>query len=122
MVDLCTYYLCLHYVFISKDLYLGLISAPYVCLVASNTTGFITNFTISKLFVFRGDSNRRARDHFLRFAIVVLIGFALNYMFMKTMISMGAYPTVARLIALITVAGLSFTMHKKFTFRVREQS
>lgn len=117
-VDLGTYFICLHYIFSSNSLYLGFITTPYACLIVSYSVGFVTNFTISKLFVFK-TNNMRTRYQLFRFVIVTFIGFVLNYFFMKLLISLGSYPTVARLISMVMVSGLSYTLHKKFTFRVK---
>jgi putative flippase GtrA len=117
MVDVGTYFICLHYIFKAPINIFGLkASIPVISLMVSYSTGFLTNFIISKLFVFQG-SDLRTRIQLLRFFMVAVAIFCMNYVIFKLLLNFEIYPTVARLMSAAVVAFLSFLLHNSFTFK-----
>ena len=117
MVDVGTYFICLHYVFSSPLNILGItMSIPVTSLIVSYSAGFVTNFIISKLFVFQG-SDLRTRVQLLRFFMVAVAVFCMNYIILKILLGFEIFPTIARLISAAVVAFLSFLLHNSFTFK-----
>jgi putative flippase GtrA len=75
MVDVGTYFVCLHYIFKSPFVAFGFTaSVPVISLVVSYSIGFVTNFIISKFFVFK-NSDLRTRIQLLRFFMVAVAVF-----------------------------------------------
>lgn len=93
--------------------------AHIVALCISFSLGLITNFLITKYFVF-SESTIRGREQFLRYVMVAAITFVGNYFMMKLLVDVfQLWPTLARLIAVGTIAVLSYRLHKVFTFKVK---
>lgn len=122
VVDVVVYYLVLNKVLHKTDLVLGSLAlgAPGVSLATSYSCGLITNFTITKFFVFT-DSDLRTRYQFFRFVIVAIAVLFANYGFMKFLIdAIGVFPTVARAISALSIGVLSFMIHKVFSFQIKD--
>lgn len=121
IVDITVYYLVLNKVLQKNDLHIGtiILGAPGVSLAVSYSCGLITNFSITKLFVFK-ESDLRTRYQFFRFAIVALAVLFANYGFMKFLIdALNLYPTLSRAISAICIGVLSFIIHKAFSFQIK---
>lgn len=119
VVDVAVYFIFFNFILVKADLLLfgKTLSAPSVSLVISFSCGLITNFFLTKNFVFKG-SDLRSGVQFGRFVLVAIGVFFLNYYFMNTLINVfGWFPTIARGFSAITIGVLSFMMHKMFSFR-----
>lgn len=119
-VDVISFFIIFNYILIKNDLIIGRlhIGAHIASLCISFSLGLITNFLITKYFVFK-ESNIRGREQFLRYILVAVITFVGNYFMMKILVEVfNIWPTLARLIAVGTIALLSFKLHKVFTFKV----
>ena len=122
IIDVLVYYLVLNKLLHKNDLVVGsiVLGAPGVSLATSYSCGLITNFTITKLFVFT-DSDLRTRHQFFRFVIVAIAVLFANYGFMKFLIdALGLYPTLSRAISALSIGVLSFMIHKAFSFQIKE--
>ena len=65
------------------------------------------------------DSDLKTYHQFLRFVLVALLVLGLNYLLMNFLIrELHWYPTIARAVSAIGIGGLSFVVHKTFSFRV----
>lgn len=120
-VDVFTFFIMINYILQKNDLVFGRvhISAHIAALCVSFSLGLITNFLITKYFVFN-ESNIKGREQFLRYILVAAITFVGNYFMMKILVEVfNVWPTFARLIAVGTIAVLSFRLHKVFTFKVK---
>lgn len=120
-VDVATFFIMINYVLQKNNLVLGHIhiGAHIASLCVSFSLGLITNFLITKYFVFN-ESNIRGREQFVRYVLVAAITFVGNYFMMKLLVDVfNVWPTFARLIAVGTIAILSFRLHKVFTFKVK---
>ncbi|HQV00964.1 MAG TPA: GtrA family protein, partial [Bacteroidia bacterium] len=94
--------------------------APTVALMVSYSCGLITNFSITKFFVFH-ESTLRTRWQFLRFASVAFFVLGLNYLAMTFLIrQLNWYPTIARTCSALSIGVLSFIMHYWFSFKVKK--
>ncbi len=120
-VDVVSFFIIFNYILLKQDLVFGHvhIGAHIASLCVSFTLGLITNFLITKYFVF-SESNIRGREQFLRYILVAVITFVGNYFMMKLLVDVFyVWPTLARLIAVGTIAVLSYRLHKVFTFKVK---
>lgn len=119
-VDVVVYFLTYNYVLRKADFYLSpslVISAPTVSLAVSYSCGLITNFTLTKFFVFPG-SDLRTRHQLLRYVMVAIIVLGLNYIIMSALIKgFEWYPTIARATAAVLAGFASFAAHRVFSFR-----
>lgn len=120
-VDVVSFFIIYNYILQKSNLEFGHIhiGAHIASLCASFTLGLITNFLITKYFVF-SESNIRGREQFVRYILVAAITFVGNYFMMKLLVDVfSVWPTMARLVAVGTIAILSFRLHKVFTFKVK---
>jgi putative flippase GtrA len=120
-VDMVSYYIAYNYLLKKEHLVIGnaTIGAHIAALCISYSLGLITNFLITRYFVFT-ESTLRKREQFIRYILVAIIVFAGNYFMMKILVEVcDVWPTVARAIAAATIAFLSFRLHKVFTFKVK---
>lgn len=120
-VDVVSFFIIFNYILNKQPLHFGhvLIGAHIASLCVSFTLGLITNFLITKYFVFN-ESNIRGREQFLRYMMVAVVTFFGNYFMMKLLVDVfNVWPTMARLIAVGTIAVLSYRLHKVFTFKVK---
>ncbi len=120
LVDVFVYFIAYNFLLRKQDLPLGFITitAPTVSLGISFCFGLTTNFTLTKLFVFK-ESDLRTRHQFVRYVLVALLMLLLNYILMSVLIRQFEwYPTISRAVAAISIGVLSFTLHKFYSFRV----
>lgn len=120
-VDVVSFFIIFNYILEKENLHFGhvQIGAHIASLCVSFTLGLITNFLITKYFVFN-ESNIRGREQFLRYMMVAVVTFFGNYFMMKLLVEVfNVWPTMARLIAVGTIAVLSYRLHKVFTFKVK---
>ncbi len=121
VVDVASFFIIFNYILHKENLHFGhvQIGAHIASLCVSFTLGLITNFLITKYFVFN-ESNIRGREQFLRYIMVAVVTFFGNYFMMKLLVDVfNVWPTLARLIAVGTIAVLSYRLHKVFTFKVK---
>jgi putative flippase GtrA len=120
-VDVGSYWLFYNFILDKSDLDFGfmMITAPIAALIISYTLGLITNFLITKYFVF-SESNTRGREQFVRYLLIAAIIFVGNYFLMKILVEViKIWPTIARIISAGTIAFMSYRLHKVFTFKVK---
>ncbi len=120
-VDVVVYFLAFNFLLQKQDLYLAgvvTVSAPMVALAISYSCGLLTNFTITKYFVFT-ESNLRGRHQLMRYVAVAILILALNYGMMALLIrGLHWYPTISRAISAVVIGFASFIIHRSFSFRV----
>lgn len=119
-VDVVVYFLAFNYLYEKNDIVFveGIVVASTTAsLVMSYTAGLITNFTLTKMLVFK-ESDLQTHKQLFRYVLVALLVLALNWLLMRFLIrSLYWYPTVARATSAILVGVLSFSIHKVFSFR-----
>jgi putative flippase GtrA len=120
-IDVLVYFVSIHYIFLRPVVFIIPVSQPVASLCMSYSAGLFTNFLVSKFFVFK-NSELRTRHQFMRFFLVAILVFAMNYLLMKILLVMGIYPTVCRILSAATVACVSFILHNSFTFKTKGQA
>ncbi len=94
------------------------LKAPSIALVCGFGCGLITNFTITKLFVFN-QSLSKTRLQLLRFILVNMVVLVSNYYLMWFLTSqLHWYATVSRAVSAVTIGIFSFLAHKFFSFKL----
>jgi putative flippase GtrA len=119
-VDVVVYFLAFNYLYEKTDIVFTegfVIASTTASLVMSYTAGLITNFTLTKMLVFK-ESDLQTHQQLFRYVLVALLVLALNWLMMRFLIrSLEWYPTVARGASAILIGVLSFSIHKVFSFR-----
>lgn len=124
VVDVFIYFIAFNFIYRKQDLHLFnfmVLSAPTASLILSYSCGLLTNFTITKYFVFT-ESDLRGHHQLMRYIMVAVLILFLNYAFMSFLIkTLDWYPTIARATSAVTVGMLSFIIHKAFSFKVSKE-
>jgi putative flippase GtrA len=98
-----------------------IITGHVFSLVCSFSLGFITNFVISRYFVFHESRDTKKRVQLVRYFLVNVIVFLGNYGMLKLLVEVfDVWATPARVISAGTIAFLSFNLHKIYTFKSQE--
>lgn len=126
VVDVATYTVLVNYVILSDVRLLGLTGTPHaLSLLTSYSLGLVTNFLITKYFVFK-NSDLNTRTQFFRFMLVAVAVFWANkyameglYWLVPQVVTLQAKPLsfVVRSISALGIGVLSFLSHKLFSFR-----
>ena len=94
------------------------LKAPTLALICGFGCGLITNFLITKFFVFN-QSEAKTRWQLLRFIMVAVIVLICNYYFMWFLTAqLNWYATISRAVSAVTIGIFSFTAHKFFSFKL----
>jgi putative flippase GtrA len=121
VVDVLVYYLVYNHALQQKELTVFdtiVFKAPTVALSCSYSCGLITNFSITKYFVFH-ESELAGRIQLFRFIMVALVVLVANYYFMYFLINiLDWYPTLSRAVSAISIGLFSFVAHRFFSFRI----
>lgn len=120
IVDVFVYYLMLNLVLKQKPVVLEsyVLRATSIALVTSYGSGLMTNFTLTKFFVFT-ESELKTRFQLVRFILVAGIVLVANYFFMHFLINtLCWYPTPSRAFSAITIGLFSFMAHRHFSFKI----
>lgn len=121
VVDVVVYFLVFNYLLRKANIDISsiVVGAPTASLIISFSCGLVTNFLLTKNFVF-SNSDLKSSVQFGRFVIVAIAVFISNYYFMNFLIKvLDWYPTIARGFSAITIGVLSFITHKAFSFRIK---
>ncbi|MCS6904218.1 MAG: GtrA family protein [Bacteroidia bacterium] len=127
IVDAVVYSLLVHLVGSPHTKVAHLEPKHLFCYSLSYFIGLITNFLISKYYVFY-ESTLKFHVQFFRFFIVALIGYVANYYVLLLLtwvvpfilpLPKTIFPTFVRILAAGSVAVGSFLMHKFFSFNIR---
>jgi len=124
-VDITVYFLAYNYLYkkLDFDLFgMYVVSAPSASLLLSYTIGLLTNFTITKMLVFK-ESELATYKQLFRYVIVAIFVLILNYIAMRFLIrQLDWFPTVSRAVSAISIGLLSFVIHKSFSFNMNSKS
>jgi len=94
------------------------LKAPTLSLICGFSCGLITNFLITKFFVFN-QSEAKTRWQLFRFILVAIVVLICNYYFMWFLTAqLNWYATVSRAVSAVTIGVFSFTAHKFFSFKL----
>ncbi len=120
LVDIIIYFLFYNFVLQKEDVQVLpalIVSAPTTALAFSYSCGLITNFTITRFYVFPG-SPLRTRIQLMRYVMVALLILGVNYLLMTFFIRwLHWFPTLSRSAAAILCGFASFGIHRIFSFR-----
>ncbi len=123
-VDVFAYFLTYNYVIRKNDFHIAdhfTIGAPTVALMISFCFGLVTNFTLTRKFVFT-ESDLRVRHQLMRYTAVALGALVMNYFLMNFLIrEFQWYPTLSRAAAAVSVGVISFMVHKTFSFTIKNE-
>jgi putative flippase GtrA len=123
LVDVGMYFIAFNYLFRKIDIpIIGsfVLTAPTSSLMLSYSCGLVTNFLITRHFVFT-ESDLKAHHQFLRYVMVAFVVLILNYFLMRILIRQFEwYPTLARAFSAVSIGVFSFFTHKAFSFKVSE--
>jgi putative flippase GtrA len=115
------YFVTFHFVLHKQDLSIAsglVVGGTSIALVVSYTCGLVTNFIITKYFVFT-ESELKGRTQFTRFVLVAILVLFANYILMSFLIKgLHIFPTPARAISALSIGVFSFTAHKFFSFKM----
>lgn len=93
------------------------ISAPVATQVIESVVFCISGFFTNKYLVF-SESNLKGRIQLFRYVSVYVLNFFLNIGMIKVLVeTFFWYPTIAKAIATLSIAVLSYISSKKFSFR-----
>lgn len=121
MVDVTVYFIVFNFILQKTNIEFGetIVGAPTISLLCSFNCGLITNFLLTKNFVFN-QSDLKSSVQFGRFVLVAIAVFFSNYYLMNFLIKgLGWYPTLSRGFSAITIGVLSFLSHKTFSFKTK---
>lgn len=94
------------------------LKAPTLSLICGFSCGLLTNFTITKFFVFN-HSEAKTRWQLFRFILVALVVLVCNYYFMWFLTAqLHWFATISRAVSAVTIGVFSFTAHKFFSFKL----
>jgi putative flippase GtrA len=119
-VDIVVYFLAFNHLYEKTDIVLAegiVVASTTASLIMSYTAGLITNFTLTKMIVFK-ESDLQTHKQLFRYVLVAMLVLALNWVLMRFLIrSLDWYPTIARGTSAVLIGVLSFSIHKVFSFR-----
>ncbi len=119
VVDVCIYFVMFNFILAKNNITAGsyVIGAPTLSLMISFSCGLVTNFMLTKTFVFKS-SDLKSSSQFGRYVMVAVLVFISNYYLMNFLIKvLEWYPTIARGFSAISIGVLSFLTHKSFSFK-----
>jgi putative flippase GtrA len=118
LVDISTFHFFITKIFPDKSYQVfGFAESNYtLSLLVSFVLGVIVNFLITRYIVFSA-SKLPAYKQFMRFVLVASVGFFANLYVLKAFVYFfGMDPSVARILAALSLFFASFFVHKVFSF------
>ncbi len=80
--------------------------------------GFITNFTLNRLWTFAGQPYaKNQRQQLIRYTIVAFINLGLTLLLVGTLRAWGLDPRVAKLLAMVITSVWNFLLFQKLVFK-----
>lgn len=121
VLDIALFALSYNFLYKKNDVNLGfyVMSAPTASLITASFISFFTGFYLSRYVVFP-ESEVRGRTQLVRYFMIVVICFFLNYLFLWFFINfLGWYPTPSKIVTTVFVVAFSYLSQTYFSFRVR---
>ena len=118
LFDIALYAICYNFVFQKQNVHIGAFTiSPYIAaFLSAFCISFPTGFYLSRYVVFR-QSSIRGRIQLLRYFMVVVACFFLNYIFLKLFVEyFGWYPTPSKIVTTVIVVVFSFISQSYFSF------
>ena len=123
VLDIVLFALSYNFLYKKQNLNLGfyVMSAPTAALITASFVSFFTGFYLSRYVVFP-ESVVRGRTQLVRYFIIVVICFFLNYLFLWFFINfLGWYPTPSKIVTTFFVVTFSYISQTYFSFRVKRK-
>ncbi len=116
LFDIALFAFSYNVIYQKRDFDLGfyVLSAPTLSLITASFVSFFTGFYLSRYVVFP-ESSLRGRVQLIRYLMIVIICFFLNYIFLKFFILfLGWYPTPSKIATTIFVVAFSYLSQTLF--------
>lgn len=123
LLDIALFALSYNFLYKKQNVDLGfyIMSAPTASLITASFVSFFTGFYLSRYVVFP-ESVVRGRIQIIRYFIIVLICFFLNYIFLWFFINfLGWYPTPSKIVTTVFVVTFSYLSQTYFSFRMKKK-
>lgn len=102
------------------DIGFYILSAPTASLMTASFFSFFTGFYLSRYVVFP-ESVVRGRTQLVRYFLIVVVCFFLNYVFLWFFINyLGWYPTPSKIVTTIFVVTFSYLSQTYFSFKTKK--
>jgi putative flippase GtrA len=124
LFDIFLYAVCYNFVYQKQNVHVGTLTiSPYIAaFLTAFCISFPTGFYLSRYVVFQ-ESSIRGRVQLIRYFIVVIVCFLLNYFFLKLFVEyFGWYPTPSKIITTIVVVIFSFISQSYFSFGTKRKT
>ncbi len=103
------------------DLRFYILKAPTASLLTASFFSFFTGFYLSRYVVFSQSALRR-RTQLIRYFLIVLVCFYLNYILLWFFIKfLGWYPTPSKIVTTVFVVTFSYVSQTYFSFRIKKK-
>ncbi|MDQ2751424.1 MAG: GtrA family protein [Bacteroidota bacterium] len=122
LLDIALFALSYNFLYKKGDVHLGfyIMSAPTASLITASFVSFFTGFYLSRYVVFP-QSVVRGRTQLVRYFLIVIICFFLNYIFLWFFIRyLGWYPTPSKMVTTVFVVIFSYLSQTFFSFQVKK--
>ena len=123
LLDITLFALSYNFLYKKQDVDLGfyIMSAPTASLITASFVSFFSGFYLSRYVVFP-QSVVRGRTQLIRYFIIVVICFFLNYIFLWFFINfLGWYPTPSKIVTTVFVVTFSYLSQTYFSFRMKKR-
>ena len=123
LLDITLFALSYNFLYKKQDVDLGfyIMSAPTASLITASFVSFFSGFYLSRYVVF-SQSVVRGRTQLIRYFIIVVICFFLNYIFLWFFINfLGWYPTPSKIVTTVFVVTFSYLSQTYFSFRMKKR-
>lgn len=112
------YWFIYNYILFQKDVNLGfvVISAPIFAFLLNFVITFFTGFWLMRNVTFTR-SHLSSMRQIVRYGIVVAINIAVNYFGLKSLISLGVFPSIANVIIQPVTVLISYFLNRHYSFR-----
>jgi len=118
LFDICLFAISYNFIFQKQNVHIGTLTiSPYIAaFLTAFCISFPTGFYLSRYVVFQ-QSNIRGRIQLMRYFMVVMVCFLLNYIFLKLFVEyLGWYPTPSKIVTTVIVVVFSFISQTYFSF------
>jgi putative flippase GtrA len=120
--DILLFTICYNFIFKKQNFHIAHTTlSPYIAsLFLSFSISFCSGFYLNRYIVFK-ESGLRKSVQLYRFIAVNIICIVLNTIFLKFFVGyLGLYPTIAKVIATVIIAIISYLVQTHFFFKLKE--
>lgn len=122
VLDIALFALSYNFFYHKHDVNIGFytLSAPTASLLTASFVSFFTGFYLSRYVVFP-ESVVRGRTQLIRYFLIVVVCFFLNYIFLWFFINyLGWYPTPSKIVTTVFVVVFSYLSQTYFSFKTKK--